>query len=552
MMTAADKFTWTTYDTLLRRDFVSFAQRCFRELSPRTQFMMNWHVEIIAAKLMAVRAGQIRRLIINMPPRYLKSLLASVAFPAWCLGHDPAAQILCVSYAQELADKLSRDCRRILASDWYQRLFPTRLSPERQAVPEFETTAQGCRLATSVGGVLTGRGADLIIIDDPLKPEEALSQSQRRAANEWFDHTLYSRLNDKQQGAIVVIMHRLHEDDVVGHVLAQEDWEVVRFPAIAEDDETQIADTVWGPKLLTRHRGEALHPAREPLPMLEHLRQMIGEYNFAGQYQQMPTPLGGGLVKAAWFKHYAASELPQQFDRIVQSWDTANKVTELSDFSVCTTWGIAGKDLYLVDLLRRRMEYPERKREVRGQYERFKPNVVLIEDKASGTQLIQQLIAEGLYAVTRYRPQTDKVMRMHAQTAMIENGFVHVPDTAPWLVPYLHELTIFPHGKHDDQVDSTAQLLDWYKQGSGPSSNAGIFELYRQRAGEARGQQAQRERRVRLRVPAGVGRMNLLHLNVAADGTAEMLEEEAESFLRVGWERVDAGDLAGTRGSGSQ
>jgi hypothetical protein len=365
-MTAADRFTWSTYDTLLRRDFASFAQRCFREPSPRTAFLMNWHIEIIAAKLMAVRAGKTRRLIINMPPRYLKSLLASVAFPAWCLGHDPAAQIICASYAQELADKLSRDCRRIIVSDWYQRLYRTRLSPERQAVGEFETTAQGCRLATSVGGVLTGRGADLIIIDDPLKPEEALSQSQRRAANEWFDHTLYSRLNDKQQGSIVLIMHRLHEDDLVGHVLAQEPWEVVCFPAIAEDDETQIVDTVWGPKLLTRHRGEALHPAREPLPMLEHLRQMIGEYNFAGQYQQAPAPLGGGLVKTAWFKHYAASALPPQFERIVQSWDTANKATELSDFSVCTTWGIAGKDLYLIDLLRRRMEYPELKREVRA------------------------------------------------------------------------------------------------------------------------------------------------------------------------------------------
>jgi hypothetical protein len=159
-MTAADKFTWSTYDTLLRLDFVSFAQRCFRELSPRTQFAMNWHIEIIAAKLMAVRAGKIRRLIINLPPRYLKSMLASVAFPAWCLGHDPAAQILCVSYAQELADKLSRDCRRILASDWYRRIFPTRLSPERQAVPEFETTEQGCRLATSVGGVLTAHGLE--------------------------------------------------------------------------------------------------------------------------------------------------------------------------------------------------------------------------------------------------------------------------------------------------------------------------------------------------------------------------------------------------------
>jgi hypothetical protein len=365
-MTPADKFTWSRYDTLLRLDFVSFAQRCFRELSPRTPFAINWHIEGTAAKLMALRKGHIRRLIINMPPRYLKSLLASVAFPAWCLGHDPAAQILCVSYAQELADKLSRDCRRILASDWYRRIFPTRLSPERQAVPEFETTALGCRLATSVGGVLTGRGADLIIIDDPLKPEEALSETQRRAANEWFDHTLYSRLNDKIAGAIVVIMHRLHEDDLVGHVLAQEDWEVVSFPAIAEVDEVLLAETVWGPKLLTRHQGEALHPAREPLSMLEHLRQMIGEYNFAGQYQQAPTPLGGGLVKRAWFRHYAASALPPQFERIVQSWDTANKATELSDYSVCTTWGIAGNNLYLVDLVRRRMEYPELKREVRA------------------------------------------------------------------------------------------------------------------------------------------------------------------------------------------
>src|SRR5436190_11772490 len=147
----------------------------------------------------------------TLPPRHLKSHLASVAFPAWCLGHEPSAEILCVSYAQDLADKLSRDCRRILASDWYQLLFPTRLAPRHQAVPEFETTDQGSRVATSVGGVLTGRGADLIVIDDPLKPEEALSQTQRQAANEWFDHTLYSRLNDKLTGAIVLIMNRLHE-----------------------------------------------------------------------------------------------------------------------------------------------------------------------------------------------------------------------------------------------------------------------------------------------------------------------------------------------------
>jgi hypothetical protein len=280
---------------------------------------MNWHVEVMTAKLAAVYQGQIRRLIVNVPPRYLKSLLGSVAFPAWCLGRRPGTQILCVSYAQDLADKLARDCRRIITTDWYQRAFPTR----------------------------TGRGADIIIIDDPLKPEEALSQTQRQAANEWFDHTLYSRLNDKRKGAIILIMHRLHEDDLVGHVLAQEDWEVVRFPAIAEEDETWAVETVWGPRHFTRQCGEALHPEREPPAMLEQIRRTIGEYNFAGQYQQAPSPLGGGLVKAAWFKHYTPAELPRTFDRVVQSWDTANKATELSDFSVCTTWGIKAKDSIL-------------------------------------------------------------------------------------------------------------------------------------------------------------------------------------------------------------
>ncbi len=381
---------------------------------------------------------------------------------------------------------MSRDCRRIMLSDWYRRVFPARLSPQRQAVSEFETTAQGCRIATSVGGVLTGRGADIIIIDDPLKPEEALSQAYRRAANEWFDHTLYSRLNDKQQGAIVLIMHRLHEDDLTGHVLVQEDWEIVRLPAIAEEDERLLVDTPLGRRCFESRRGEALHPEREPLATLAQIRRMIGEYNFAGQYQQVPAPLGGGLVKAAWFKRYRAEEMPQ-FESVVQSWDTANKASELSDFSVCTSWGNVGKNLYLIDLLRRRMEYPELKRAVRAQYELLRPSVVLIEDKASGTQLIQELIADGLHAVTRYQPQADKIMRMHAQTAMIENGFVYIPDTAPWLAQYLHELTSFPKGRHDDQVDSTAQMLDWFKRaGSGPITDAGIWHLYKQRAEELR------------------------------------------------------------------
>src|SRR5882757_1218826 len=474
-----EDLTRAEYEFLLRRDLATFAGRCFQDLNPQTCLAPNWHIEVIAAKLAAVREGKIRRLIINLPPRHLKSLLASTAFPAWCLGHDPSAQILCVSYAQELADKLARDCRGIMMSPWYRQIFPTRLAPHRQAVQEFITTGQGYRLATSTGGVLTGRGADLILIDDPLKPEEALSKARRDATNDWYANTLYSRLNDKRRGGIVIIMQRLNEDDLVGHVLGQEPWEVVCFPAIAEADVVHEIATIWGPQRFTRRPGEALHPSRESLATLAHIRRTIGEYNFAGQYQQSPAPLGGGLVKDAWFKRYGEHERPERFERIVQSWDTANKATELSDFSACTTWGVSGKHLFLLGVFRRRLEYPALKRAVRDQQSLFDATVVLIEDKASGTQLIQELIEDGCHGVTRYQPTGDKTMRMHAQTAMIENGFVHIPETAPWLAEYLHELTVFPNGKHDDQVDSTAQFLDWLKT---PFPGQNMFELYRRQA----------------------------------------------------------------------
>jgi hypothetical protein len=277
-MRGGEPITAAEYAALLRGDFAAFAQRVFQALYPRGEFLMNGHIAVVAARLAAVRAGRVKRLLINLPPRHLKSLLASVAFPAWVLGHEPAAEILCISYAQDLADKWSRDCRRIVASPRYRWLFPTRLARVPLAMAEFETTAQGRRLATSVGGVLTGRGADLIVIDDPLKPEEALSDVRRRAANEWYDHTLYGRLNDKAASAVVLVMHRLHEDDLAGHVLAQEDWEVVRFPAIAETDESYRIASLVGPRAFSRRRGEALHPAREPVAILAQIRRTIGEY----------------------------------------------------------------------------------------------------------------------------------------------------------------------------------------------------------------------------------------------------------------------------------
>jgi predicted phage terminase large subunit-like protein len=453
----ASPVTPAEYRALLRQDFAAFIHRAFAELNPRDRFLANWHIDVLASRLESVRKGEIRRLIVNLPPRSLKSLAASVALPAWWLGHDPSAQLLCVSYGEALAAKLSRDCRALMTSPFYKALFATRLSRAKSAMEEFETTAHGFRVATSVGGVLTGRGADAILIDDPLKPEEALSASARVRANEWFDNTLYSRLNDKRNGAIVIIMQRLHEDDLVGHVTAQEDWELVSFPAVAETDETFAYNTAKGPAVAVRHAGQALHEGREPLDALARVRRALGEYNFAGQYQQSPAPLGGGMIRREWFRTYEPSEAG--FERIVQSWDTANKASELADYSVCTTWGVKDRAFYLLHVLRKRLNYPELKRAAAEQQRAFRANVVLIEDRASGTQLIQELVHAGVSSVRRVSPTDDKTMRLHAQTGPIENGFVHLPREAHWLEEYLTELTAFPRGRHDDQVDSTSQAL---------------------------------------------------------------------------------------------
>jgi predicted phage terminase large subunit-like protein len=484
------KLTTNEYHALLRQDLYAFIEKAFYELNTATAFQRNWHIGLIAAELEACRRGETKRLIINIPPRSLKSICASVAFPAWLLGHESSSQIICASYAQDLANKHAMDCRALLSSKWYQNLFPTRLAGHRQAVQEFMTTQQGFRLATSVGGVLTGRGADFIIIDDPLKPDEALSETQRKAVNDWYDHTLYSRLNDKRKGCIILIMQRLHEDDLVGHILGQESWKLVRLPAIAEEDEIHLIQTPYGQKRFTRRAGEALHPDREPFEILQRLREAQGEYNFAGQYQQAPAPLGGGMVKVEWFKIYTAADLPSKFELTFQSWDTANKPTELSDYSVLTTWGVKDKHLYLLNVLHKRLGYPELKRAVREQAEDFRPKTILIEDKASGTQLIQELVSEGMHAIQKYEPTMDKIIRMHSVTSTIENGFVQIPDKAAWLNDYLHELVSFPKSKYDDQADSTSQALDWFKQHA-RNYLGGIFEFYRQEAEKVKAEPAE-------------------------------------------------------------
>lgn len=452
-------FTQDQFNALLRQDLAFFIARTFDHLDPQTPYASNWHIELLADRLTQVFEGKLRRLIITVPPRSLKSICASVSFPAWALGRNPALRFVCASYGQDLAVKLARDTLAVMGSPWYQRAFDTRVA-NRAAAYDFETNGRGGRRATSVGGVLTGLGGDIVIIDDPVKPDEALSDVQREAANTWFDNTLYSRLNNKKTGAIVIIMQRLHLDDLVGHVLEKEPWEVINLPAIAAEDEHWSYNTPYGPRAIHRLAGQPLHPEREGLEELTRLRSTMGEYAFAAQYLQSPVPMGGALVKEEWLHFYERQELPESFDSIVQSWDTANKVSELSDYSVCTTWGVRKKKAYLLHRLRKRLEYPELKRAVVEQATQWKATAVLIEDKASGTQLIQELRAtDG--KVHGIKSEGDKSMRMLAQTAAIENGHVLFPKDAPWLGDYLHELLAFPMAKYDDQVDSTSQALKW-------------------------------------------------------------------------------------------
>jgi predicted phage terminase large subunit-like protein len=450
------------YADVLRHDLCAFIHRSFLELNSQTRFLANRHIEVLAAKLEEVRRGSCNRLIINVPPRHLKSHATSIAFPAWILGHEPTKQILCVTYAQELSEKFARDSRTLMTSPFYEGLFDTRLFKGREAVSEYETTQGGYRLSTSIGGVLTGRGADLIIIDDPLKADDALSELRRRSVNEWYDNTLRSRLNSQEMGAIIIVMQRLHADDLVAHVQKHESWDVLSFPAIAEQDETYDFSTPYGRKRIQRKNGEALHPAFLSLAALESQRRAMTEYNFTAQYQQNPQPPSGVIVKREWLKFYGPNDKPEKFDKIIQSWDTANKDTELSNYSVCTTWGLKKQHMFLLDVYRRKLEFPDLKRAVRELAALHRANIVLVEDKASGSSLIQELRFEH-FSLVQAAPAIDgdKVMRLHAQTAKIEGGFVLFPKQAHWLEVYLRELISFPNSKYDDQVDSTVFALAW-------------------------------------------------------------------------------------------
>ena len=423
------------------------------------KWMRNWHHDVITAKLEDVFHGRCRRLIINIPPRYSKTELAVVNFMAWALGQCPDSEFIHTSYSSRLAANNSFRCREMVRQPWYQALFPdVQLAQGSEAKDDWRTTDGGVIYATGSGGSITGYGAGkmrdqpkfggAIIIDDPHKADEATSDTMRENVIEWFKNTIESRTNGPET-PIIVIMQRLHEEDLAGWLLAGgngETWEHLCIPAITDTD-------------------EALWPEKHSRAELERMSKSK-PYEFAGQYLQRPAPLGGGIFKLEWWQYFDFAALPP-VKRIVQSWDTAFKTKTANDYSVCTTWAECERGYYLLDVWKQKVEFPDLKRMVSMLAAKFKPNAVLVEDKASGQSLIQELRRETKLPIVEVPVDTDKVARAVAVTPLIQGQRVYLPTAAPWAADYTNSLAAFPNAAHDDDVDSTTQALKYLSHGTG-------------------------------------------------------------------------------------
>lgn len=445
-----------------RLDFGFFLRRAFAELGGSDVYSHNWHIDAIIHQLDLVRQGENRRLIVTMPPRHLKSRVVSIAWVAWMLGHNPALSFLCVSYGQDLSEDHARDCLKIMLSRWYREAFPNTVI-QRSSVSDIRTTAGGGRMATSVDGATTGFGADFIIVDDPMKAQDAMSQAARDKVTRWFDDTLSQRLNNQLYGSIIVVMQRLHEGDLAGVLKDRQSWRELCLPAIATcDEEIQLTRG----RVYRRREGCALHPAR--LPLSELLRKRADNpYVFASQFQQQPVPAHGNMVEAAWLQTYDLARLDCSQGQIVMSLDTASKDNPFNDYSVCVVALIVGKRVYVIDVFRARLQFNPLKAKVIELARLHAASVLLIEDASSGTALIQSLGDDepvGVPAPIRRRPEGDKIARVMNVSAMIMSGRLFLPERAHWLGEFTGELLGFPSSRHDDQVDALSQLLIWVQE----------------------------------------------------------------------------------------
>ena len=448
------------YWAAVRLDLNVFLSQSFNTIYPGKAFLDNWHIHAIVHSLELSIEGEQPRLIINLPPRQLKSFITSVVLPAFILGQDPSAKIICISYSDELAKTLARDFKRIVESAWYPKVFP-HVQLTKTTENEFVTDQGGFRYATSVGGTLTGRGGDFIIIDDPTKPEEANSDSTRKKANDWFQSTLFSRLDDKKRSVMIIVMQRLHVNDLTGFAQDSGGFKKLSFPAIATGDAcipVSATDTYY------RKDGEPLHAEYEDLNTLERIRNQIGTYNFVSQYQQSPETPSGGLIKRKYIHiiDHCPKIRPEGYWWV--SIDSALSTSETADYSALTLGYSNSDGHFVLDVERGRWDYETLKCKASSYVHRFGDDVIFIVEAAgSGISLIEYMRKAQLRCF-HHQAKHDKVVRASLVLPLFLAGRVHICNVKShngWVEEFINELLTFPNGRHDDQVDSLVQALRW-------------------------------------------------------------------------------------------
>lgn len=442
------------FPALCRENFDFFLRKAFAELEGGEPYQHNWHIDAIIHELDRIRLGENTRLITTMPPRHLKTFTITTAWVPWMLGRNPSLRFICASYGENLAVKPAADCLRIMESDWYREAFP-QLRLTRRTTLDFETSMGGGRLSTSVGGVLTGRGAHIVIIDDPMKADDAYSEAARQDVRDWYHRTLRSRLEDQEKSAIILVMQRLHEADLAGELLSLGNYHELRLSGIATHDE--LIPLTRG-RFYQRRTGHALHPARQSLASLLE-RRAEEPIVFAAQVQQDPMPYIGAFIDPAWFGTYDTEPWGTE---VILSMDTAVKTTVRSDWSVGIVATYYRGHYYILDVFRERVTFPELLSAVAELCRKYKVSRLLIEDASSGQELIQMLrndLPDGVPLPIAVRPHQDKITRFEAQASKIQAGAVILPRAAPWHADFIKEVVGFPNARHDDQADALIQML---------------------------------------------------------------------------------------------
>jgi predicted phage terminase large subunit-like protein len=443
------KYSEKKKESKIQTDFLTFVKHMWPD------FIEGSHHKIVADKFNKLAQGKIKRLIINMPPRHTKSEFASYFLPAWMVGRNPKLKIIQSTNTTELSVRFGRKAKSLMDSPEYKQVFQTRLNPDSQAAGKWETEQGGEYYAAGVGSAITGRGADLLIIDDPHTEQDAMNAQALDRTYEWYTSGPRQRL--QPGGAIVVVMTRWNEKDLTGRLMhAQKEpradqWEVVEFPAIMPS-------------------GQPLWPGFWKLEDLESVKASIPTTKWSAQYMQNPTSEEGALIKREWWQDWEGDLPPLQ--HVIQSYDTAFMKKQTADFSAITTWGVFQKDedsgpqLILVDMIKGRYEFPELRRIALEQYGYWNPETVVIESKASGLPLTYELRKMGI-PVLNFTPSkgNDKHTRVNAVSPLFESGRIWAPTHMEFAKEVIEECAAFPYGEHDDLVDSMTQAVMRFRQG---------------------------------------------------------------------------------------